>query len=149
MPLKDYFQDNSIALELQATTRDEAIQEMVRLLGLDEAGTQTLVKLARRREGLGSTGVGRGIAIPHCRSPLVHQIRLAFGRTVKGIDYQSVDAEPVRFLFLIVAPPELSSQYLAVLGRIAQFAKDDDTPARLTEVNTPEELLGLMEEKGV
>ncbi|MGE0354556.1 MAG: PTS sugar transporter subunit IIA [Gemmatimonadales bacterium] len=149
MPLKDYFQNHSIALGLEATTRDEAIREMVGLLGLDEAGTQTLVKLARRREGLGSTGVGRGIAIPHCRSPLVNQIRLAFGRTVKGIDYQSVDGAPVRFLFLIVAPPELASQYLAVLGKIAQFAKDDDTPGRLAEVNTPEELLELMEKKGV
>jgi mannitol/fructose-specific phosphotransferase system IIA component (Ntr-type) len=101
-----------------------------------------------RRETLGSTGVGKGIAIPHCRSLLVSNLRLAYGRKLAGMDFDSVDGEPVQHFFLIVAPPiEISNQYLPVLGKIAQFAKDPDIPLRLAELPTPEEFLRILEER--
>jgi mannitol/fructose-specific phosphotransferase system IIA component (Ntr-type) len=123
---------------------------MIGLLGLDEAARASLFKIAKRRENLGSTGVGRGVAIPHCRSPAVSSLRLAFGRTRAGVEYQGIDNLPVHFLFLIVAPPlEVSNQYLPVLGKIAQFVKEPDVPDRLMGIQTTEEFLALLDEKGV
>ena len=150
MRLRELFADGSIDLSLESTTKDAILAEMIGLLGLDDRSNSALFKIAKRRENLGSTGVGRGVAIPHCRSPVVDQLRLAFGRTQAGVEYQGIDNLPVHFLFLIVAPPlEVSNQYLPVLGKIAQFVKEPDVPDRLKAVTTPEEFLALLDEKGV
>lgn len=150
MRLRQLFADGSINLSLQSTTKDAILAEMIGLLELDQQAQAAMFKIARRRENLGSTGVGRGVAIPHARSPAVDRLRLAFGRTRAGVDYQGIDNLPVHFLFLIVAPPlEVSNQYLPVLGKIAQFVKEPEVPERLMAVTTPEEFLALLEEKGV
>jgi mannitol/fructose-specific phosphotransferase system IIA component (Ntr-type) len=150
MRLRELFTEGSIDLALKESSKDEILGEMIGLLGLDPAANAILFKIAKRRENLGSTGVGRGVAIPHCRSPVVDQLRLAFGRTQAGVDYQGIDNLPVHFLFLIVAPPpEVSNQYLPVLGKIAQFVKEQDVPERLMQVQSPEEFLALLDEKGV
>ena len=100
------------------------------------------------RERLGSTGIGQGIAIPHCRSLVVNRLRVAFGRRATGVEYNAIDNQPVNNFFLIVAPPlEVSNQYLPVLGKLAQFAKDPEITRRLAELNSPDEFLSLLEEK--
>lgn len=150
MALRDFFHDHAVNLSLQGTTKEQLLAELVALLDEEERTSDALLKLLRRREALGSTGVGRGIAIPHCRSPAVSQLRLAFGRHPAGVEYRAIDDRPVHFLFLIVAPPvEVSNQYLPVLGKIAQFAKEPDVPDRLTRVSSPEEFFALLKEKGV
>lgn len=150
MRLRDFFADSAIELNLRETTKDAILLELIRLLGLDDQANQALFKISRRRENLGSTGVGRGVAIPHCRSPAIDRLRLAFGRSRSGVDYQGIDNLPVHFLFLIVAPPlEVSNQYLPVLGKIAQFVKEPDVPERLMAVQSPAEFLALLDEKGV
>ena len=74
----------------------------------------------------------------------------AYGFSRAGIPFQAIDGKPVHHLFLIVAPPlEISNQYLPVLGRIAQFAKEPDVPDRLAALTRPEDFLRLLEEKGV
>jgi len=119
-------------------------------LGLDERSTHQLGRLLKRREVLGSTGVGRGIAIPHCRSLALSRLRLAFGVHRTGLEYDAVDHRPVHILFLIVAPPtEVSNQYLPVLGKIAQFAQMPDVPEQLRHLSTPDQLFQLLSQKGV
>jgi mannitol/fructose-specific phosphotransferase system IIA component (Ntr-type) len=109
-----------------------------------------LFKMLKRRENLGSTGIGRGIAIPHCRSLVVNKLRVAFGRKTAGVDFKAIDDKPVHFFFLIVAPPlEVSNQYLPVLGKIAQFSKEADVPERLLALQEPAAFMKLLEEKGV
>src|SRR5207245_10914678 len=109
-----------------------------------------LVKMLKRRETLGSTGIGQQVAIPHCRSLVVTRLRCAFGRSMKGIDFKAIDDKPVLYFFLIVAPPlEVSNQYLPVLGKIAQFAKEPDVTSRLGQLKTPAEFLSLLEEKNI
>ncbi|HEY8256868.1 MAG TPA: PTS sugar transporter subunit IIA [Gemmatimonadales bacterium] len=150
MQLADFFSPDAVSLDLRATSKDEILAELVGLLRLDERSAETLLRMLQRRETLGSTGVGRGIAIPHCRSLVVSHLRLAFGRKREPADFQAIDGQPVSNFFLIVAPPtEVSNQYLPVLGKIAQFAKDADVPHRLAAVSTPEEFFGLLREKGV
>jgi mannitol/fructose-specific phosphotransferase system IIA component (Ntr-type) len=104
----------------------------------------------QRRESLGSTGFGRGIAIPHCRSLVASRLRIAYGQSRNGVEFHAIDGKPVHHVFLIVAPPlEVSNQYLPVLGLVAQFAKEADVPARLAAVTRPEDFFQLLEEKGV
>jgi len=150
MLLREFLRDDAIDLALAGRTKDDVLKELIRLLKLDEKSEGMLYKMLKRRENLGSTGIGRGIAIPHCRSLVVNNLRLAFGRRLDGVEYKSIDEKPAQFFFLIVAPPlEVSNQYLPVLGRIAQFAKEADVPQRLASIQTPEEFLKLVEEKGL
>lgn len=150
MKLREFFDTDVVDLELQGETKDEILKELIGLLDLDEKSEGILFKMLKRRENLGSTGIGRGIAIPHCRSLVVNRLRIAFGRKKDGIDFNAIDDAPVHHLFLIVAPPlEVSNQYLPVLGKIAQFSKEDDVPERLSALSDPEAFLGLLEEKAI
>jgi mannitol/fructose-specific phosphotransferase system IIA component (Ntr-type) len=86
--------------------------------------------------------------IPHCRSLVVSRLRVAFGRKPEGVDFRAIDEKPVYNFFLIVAPPlEVSNQYLPVLGKIAQFAKEPDVPDRLQKLAEPGEFMALLESK--
>jgi mannitol/fructose-specific phosphotransferase system IIA component (Ntr-type) len=150
MELRQFFTEDAIKLDLEGTSKDEILKELIGLLGLDEKSEGMLFKMLKRRENLGSTGIGRGIAIPHCRSLVVNKLRVAFGRKPQGVDFRAIDEKPVHFFFLIVAPPlEVSNQYLPVLGKIAQFSKEPDIPDRLLSLKEPREFLALLEEKGV
>src|SRR5215208_5227204 len=150
MELRDFFSEDAIKLELEGTTKDEILKELIDLLGLDDKSEGMLFKMLKRRENLGSTGIGRAIAIPHCRSLVVSRLRVAFGRKSVGVDFKAIDEKPVKFFFLIVAPPlEVLNQYLPVLGKIAQFSKEPDVPERLLEITDPSQFLALLQEKGV
>ena len=145
MQLRDFLSSNAVQLDMKAQTRDEVLRELIALLDVDDKNRAILLKMLKRRENLGSTGIGRGIAIPHCRSLVVDRLKLAFGRTNTPVEYRSVDGKPVRNFFLIVAPPlEVSNDYLPALGRLAQLAKQPDTPERLAALQTPEDLIQLL-----
>ena len=150
MLLRDFFATETVKLNLEADTKDEALKELIALFGLDEKSEGILFKMLKRRENLGSTGIGRGIAIPHCRSLVVNRLRVAFGRKSSGLDFKAIDEKPVRSIFLIVAPPlEVSNQYLPVLGKIAQFGKDPQVPDQLAELESAEDFIALLEQKGM
>lgn len=150
LQLKDLYSRDAIALDLRATSKEAVLAELIGLLRLDDRAAETLLRVLQRRESLGSTGVGRGIAIPHSRSLVTNRLRLAYGHHRAGVDYQAIDGRPVHDLFLIVAPPlEVSNQYLPVLGRIAQLGKDPDIGDRLAALASPEDFFRLLEEKGV
>jgi PTS system nitrogen regulatory IIA component len=148
MKLIELFTADVVNLTLTSETRDETVKQLVSLLNLDEKAKGILYKTLKRRENLGSTGIGRGIAIPHCRSLVVNRLQLAYGRQPGGVEFKAIDDEPVFNFFLIVAPPlEVSNQYLPVLGKIAQFAKEDDVPDLLAGLEGPEDFLKLLEER--
>ena len=150
MHLRDFLDPGAIQLDLKSSSKDAVLDEMVALLRLDERGTHQLGRLLKRRELLGSTGVGRGVAIPHCRSLALSRLRLAFGVHRGGLEYDAADHKPAHFFFLIAAPPtEVSNQYLPVLGRIAQFAQMPEVPEQLTGLTAPEQLFQLFEQKHV
>ena len=150
MRLKEFFTPEAISLSLRGGSKDDVLAELVSLLQADERSAGTLLRILQRRENLGSTGMGRGIAIPHGRSLVVSRLRLAFGRKPEGIEFQAIDGKPVFSFFLIVAPPlEISNQYLPVLGKIAQFAQQPDVPERLGNIKSADDFFRLLEEKGV
>ena len=150
MELREFFSEDAIQLELAGSSKDDILKELIALLKLEEKDEAMLFKMLKRRENLGSTGIGRGIAIPHCRSLVVSKLRVAFGRKRAGVDFKAIDDKPVHFFFLIVAPPlEVSNQYLPVLGKIAQFSKEADVPEKLLGLTAPAQFMDLLREKGV
>lgn len=150
MELREFFSEDAVKLDLEGDTKDDILKELIGLFKLGEKDEGMLYKMLKRRENLGSTGIGRGIAIPHCRSLVVSKLRVAFGRKRAGVDFKAIDDKPVQFVFLIVAPPlEVSNQYLPVLGKIAQFSKESEVPTRLLGLTDPAQFMALLEEKGV
>ena len=150
MELREFFAEDAISLDLAGSTKDDILKELIGLLKIPEKDEAMLFKMLKRRENLGSTGIGRGIAIPHCRSLVVNKLRVAFGRKKAGMDFTAIDDKPVHFFFLIVAPPlEVSNQYLPVLGKIAQFSKEADVPDRMLGLTEPAQFMTLLEEKGL
>lgn len=148
MKLRELFTESSVTLNLDSDDKDDILKELIGLLGLEEKSDAILFKTLKRRENLGSTGIGSGIAIPHCRSLVVNRLRLGYGRKSEGVDFSAIDGEPVKHFFLIVAPPlEVSNQYLPVLGKIAQFAKDPEVPELLESIEDSGEFLKLLEER--
>lgn len=150
MHLRDFFTPERVDLHLDGGSRNEILEALIGLLELDDRARTVLSRTLRRRENLGSTGIGRGIAIPHCRSLVVTRLHMAYGRHLNGVDFGSIDNRPARHFFLIVAPPlEVSGQYLPALGRVAQFAKEADVPDRLAALESASEFFGLLDSKGV
>jgi mannitol/fructose-specific phosphotransferase system IIA component (Ntr-type) len=150
MVLSDFVRESDIHLQLAGVTKDDVLASLVDSLGLAAPDAAFVLRILQRREHLGSTGIGRGVAIPHCRTAVVDRLRIIFGRRQGGVDFDAVDNQPVFYIFLLVAPPiEISNDYLPVLGRIAQLVKEPDVPARLGEVQSATEFLQLLAEKGV
>jgi nitrogen PTS system EIIA component len=149
MKLVDFFSPDEVDLHLDASGKEDTLKELVDLLSVNEK-SEELFRLLKKRENLGSTGIGKGVAIPHCRSLVVDRLRVVYGRKAEGLDFGAIDGKPVHHLFLIVAPPvEISNQYLPVLGKIAQFCKDPKNLSSLDDVETPEEFFQVLGQAGV
>ena len=148
--LRDFLSETDILLNLQGASKDQVLAELITQLGVGPDNGGLLLRILQRRESLGSTGIGRGVAIPHCRTQLVARLRVVFGRQAAGIPWDAVDGQPVKFIFLLAAPPiEVSNDYLPVLGRIAELVKEPSVPERLSRVQSPAEFLSLLDERRV
>jgi mannitol/fructose-specific phosphotransferase system IIA component (Ntr-type) len=147
MKLIDFFSEDTIKLDLKGGTKDEILRELVDVLELNDKPRQIIYELLKKRENLGSTGIGKGVAIPHCRSLVVNRLMMAFGKKEGGVDFNAIDGKPTYVFFLIIAPPlEISNLYLPVLGRVAQYCKERKNINKLKKVEAPENFLAMMEE---
>jgi PTS system nitrogen regulatory IIA component len=136
------FQPTLFIPKLKAKKKDTVLKEMVEKVCASGIvrDADPLLEMLRNRERLGSTGIGRGVAVPHGRSLAVPRLVAVLGLHTKGIEWEAVDGEPVRVLFLILAPPlEQSSRYLPFLGRIVETVSDDKRREQLTGIKTYEE----------
>jgi len=150
MHLRELFTTDTVKLDLESETKDDILKEMVSLLSVDAEAERVLFKTIARRENLGSTGIGNGIAIPHCRSLLVSELHIAYGRKPSGVDFDAIDRDLVYHFFVIVAPPlETSNHYLPVLGRVAQFAREPNVAGALMALVNPKGFLDLLNEKAL
>ncbi len=148
-PVLQYFSPNLFSASLQSTTKKEVLRELVGIAAAAGGvqGPDLLQEMLERRESLGSTGIGKGVAIPHGRSLAVIRMRVVFAISRKGIDFDAVDGKPVKLFFLIVAPPQdKRNEYLPLLGRIAELVQDKKARDRLLKVEGYDELQAVMEE---
>jgi nitrogen PTS system EIIA component len=132
MPLSDLLAPNAVFPSLKATNKKQAIQELsahaANLTGHDE---REIFETLLRRERLGSTGVGGGVAIPHGKLPKLDRIVGLFARLDTPVDFESLDGEPVDLIFLLLAPEAAGADHLKALARIARLLRDAEAAKAL------------------
>lgn len=135
--------------EMKATERWSAIVELVDLLvangSVREPDRDTVLAALRQREETMSTGIGFGIAIPHASSDRVDKVVAAFGRSSTGIEFDSLDNAPVKFIVLFVVPKDQFQTHLRTLAAIAKFLNDRVVRERLATAVSAEEILSIFE----
>ncbi len=135
-----------IAPELVASSKGEVLTALARHLAsqVDEVEEKRLVEVLWERERLGSTAIGDGIAIPHGKVAGLHGVVGMFGRHSTGVDFDSLDGNPTRLFFLLVAPEESVGQHLKALARVSRLLKDAEFRKRLVEAGSASEILTLI-----
>jgi len=143
-----FFDPKRCIFDLQSTTKDAVLQEIVdRIAPTGSSTHQMLLDMLHNREQLGSTGVVQGVAFPHGRSLAITRLMAVFARSQAGIAYDSMDGAPTHLFFALLAPPQdRANQYLPALGRIVETVQDDALRARLMQVTTFEEFAAVMRE---
>ena len=143
MKLMDFLISDAIESDMQSTTKADSIRELVALL--KKAGAiadeHAVAEVILDREELGSTGIGEGIAVPHGKSGAVDKLVAAFGRSQRGVDFESMDNQPVHLFFLLVAPENVAGPHLMALARISRLLKNRDFRRSLMDASDKDELL--------
>lgn len=146
MNLASLLSKERIILDIKPGKKDKVIEDLVYSIKKG-ADAELIVSTLLKREELGSTGIGKGIAIPHCRSLAVDKLEIAVGRTTKPIKFNAIDKKPVSLIFLIIAPPQdPGNQYLITLGKIVQIAKELTKKKLIAKPQSPEEFITLINE---
>ena len=118
---KEHIIDNLVSTDKASTL--EELSSFLKNKGL-VSNKETLLNALMGRELLGSTGIGENVAIPHAKISEIDQIITMFGRSIKGIEFDSLDKKPVHFIYLVLAPMNSSGQHLKVLARISRLLKN-------------------------
>jgi nitrogen PTS system EIIA component len=142
MRLSEILDPKNIIPDLKAREKKKALEELAETItntrpSLDK---NALVKVLLERERLGSTGIGDGVAIPHGKFHGIAEPVISFGRSLKGLDFESMDGQPVYLFFLLVAPENSASVHLKALARIAKLLKNSAFRKTLMEIPTRQEL---------
>ncbi len=128
MSLMDFLDERAVSIEIKAQTKEDVMRELVGLLvqagSIRDRDVHKLVQSLLKRESLGSTGIGQGVAIPHGKSDCVSKLVAAFGVSRAGVSFDSLDGEPAYLFFLLVAPEESAGPHLKALARISRLLKD-------------------------
>jgi len=145
MKLCNYINPDLVAF-LDATTRREVIDDLVRLAEKKGivSNQKTFLQAVYEREGMVSTGIGMGIAIPHARLPEYDTFFIIVGISRKGIIWDSIDGLPVRIIFLVGGPPSQQSEYLKLLSQLTVVLKEEEKRSKLLNSTESEEITKLL-----
>ncbi len=150
MTLGNLLSVNQIVPEMKATERWSAIVELIDvLLGVGKVKApdrDTILAALRAREETMSTGIGFGIAIPHASSDRVSEVVAAFGRSTAGIEFDSLDNAPVKFIVLFIVPKDQFQTHLRTLAAIAKFLNDRSVRDRLAAAKDATEILAIFQD---
>ncbi|MFQ5732554.1 MAG: PTS sugar transporter subunit IIA [Planctomycetaceae bacterium] len=150
MKLTDFVVSRAILPDLQATSKEDAIRAMV--AGLKAAGSisaddeEGIVSAVLKREELGSTGIGNGVAVPHTKHPSVDQLIATVALAKNGVDFASLDGDDVYILFLLVSPPDRPGDHLRGLENISRHLRNHNFCNFLKQATTAEEVVELLNE---
>ena len=151
MTLGSLLSVDQIIPEMKSTERWTAIVELIDLLvqkgHIQSNDRDSVLAALRQREETMSTGIGFGIAIPHASSNCVTQVVAAFGRSSTGIEFDSLDNSPVRFIVLFIVPKDQFQVHLRTLAAIAKFLNDKTVRERLGRAESSEEILSIFDNK--
>lgn len=149
MRIADVLDPEAVIPSLEAREKFAVLEEMVTRVsshyGFEDS--QRLLEVVRAREKICSTAIGEGVAIPHGKLPGLKRVFMAFARSREGVDFDAQDGTPTHLFFLLVAPEGSTSEHLSALARVSRLVKDASLREHLMRVQTPEEVVSLIEEK--
>ena len=149
MKITDILDESSIIQDLRSTTKKGILEELSSVLV--ERGKlpdrDKVVEVLLEREKLGSTGIGDGIAIPHGKMKGIKELVTSFGRSIAGVDFESIDNKPTHLFFLLVAPENSAGIHLKALARISRLLKDSSFRNRLMEARDRGDLFRVIAEE--
>ena len=144
MKILEYLVPERVNLDLKGTTKEETIKEMAQLFVksgiIDSEDLEEFVREINEREKLTPTGMQDGIAIPHAKTPLVKALSLAMGISSKGVDFESMDGELSKLIFMIAAPEETKKEHLDLLAEISKLSYEEELVEELKNASTIEEI---------
>lgn len=150
MKFKDFVHSEAIKADLTAVDKENVIQELVSALvdsgQLNGAEQENIIKAIMKREELGSTGIGRGVAVPHTKHPSVSHLVGTVGVSEEGVDFDSLDGEKVQLFFLLISPPDRPGDHLRALENISRQLRDDTFCRFLKQSKSAEDIRQLLEE---
>ena len=150
MKFSDFVKVDSILTKLEATTKEGVVREMVESLakegGVPAESVDDVIGAVMKREELGTTGIGRGIAIPHAKHPGVSAIVGTVAISPEGVDFSSLDCQKVNLIFLIVSPPDAGESHLRALRHITAQLKNEAFCRYLLQSRTREDIVNLLNE---
>jgi len=149
MKLLDYLEEDWVISDLKGTDKPSVLRELSGVLvkPCQVASVEELLQVLLEREKLGSTGIGEGIAIPHGRLKKLKRFFISFGRSIKGVDFDSNDRNPSQLFFLVMAPENSAVDNLKLLSRIVTLLKDTSFKKRLMEASSQKELFRIISEE--
>ena len=149
MKIEDLLAAELVLADLQARTKPDIIRELAAAVAqhYPEVQYDALVEALEAREGLNSTALGDGVAIPHGKLPGVKRVLAAFGRSAAGVDFQSLDGKPTQLFFLLVAPEDSAGAHLKALARVSRLLKDEPFRARLLSTSDATALFAIIREE--
>ena len=150
MKFADFVSHQSVQAELKAEDKEGLIREMTGALlradELVEEELENIIKAILKREELGSTGIGRGIAVPHTKHPSVDKLVGTVGVSPEGVDFNSLDGEKVHLFFLLISPPDRPGDHLRALENISRQLRDDTFCKFLKQSKTAQDIKQLLDE---
>lgn len=147
MQLTDFIGDKSIFPTLKAGSKKQLLQELANLSAEQtNLDSRQIFESLLQREKLGSTGLGRGIAIPHGKFPQLDKVYGFFGRLARPVDFDAVDGEPVDLVFLLLAPESAGADHLKALARISRLLRDGNIINKLRGTDEPRGLYAVLTE---
>ncbi len=149
MKIMDFLSPEAVIVELKATDKKSAIVELVEVLKTTKKVKKTdeIIEVVLEREKLGSTGIGQGVAIPHGKTDVLQEQVGVLGISHKGIEFNSLDGEPVHIIFLLVGPVEVAGQHLKALSRISRLFKDKFLRQAIRDAKTVEEVVKIIQQE--
>jgi len=150
MKFADFVSTEAIRANLEAEDKEGVIREMTSaLLDVGEIAAdehESIVKAILKREELGSTGIGRGVAVPHTKHPSVDKLVGTVGVSTDGVDFNSLDGEKVQLFFLLISPPDRPGDHLRALENISRQLRDDTFCRFLKGSKSADDICQLLEE---
>ncbi len=149
MKIMDILVKEGAILDLASDTKDAVLEEMARSLSAaeDSLNADQLLEVLRDREALQSTGIGDGVAIPHGKIARLDRLVASFARSVKGVDFESIDGQPTHLFFLLVVPEHSGGQHLKALARISRFFRDAEFRQKLIGASSLEDVFRAIDEE--
>ena len=148
MKLVELLNPKAVSADLKAQNKGDVVSELLDLLvtsgDIKKADRPVILKKLNDREALGSTGIGKGVGIPHAKCLSVKKMVAAIGISKKGVDFKSLDGDPAHLFFLLIAPGANPGPHLKSLAKIARLLDDKFVRDRLRSSKTPQEILSIV-----